>query len=163
MKIICVGLGRTGTMSILFAFESLGYTVLHYTKLIESPKELRKSRFTTWVQAFQAKLAGDKELTKHYLKVALSEYDVTCDWPACVFWEEMAELYPDAYFILTHRDTADVWATSVINSIANMTLMNEHWYYGIFKYHPMRYYPSKIQIYFMQTYHDVKDTLFFGH
>lgn len=32
MKIICVGLGRTGTMSMQAAFESLGYKVLHYTK-----------------------------------------------------------------------------------------------------------------------------------
>lgn len=94
--------------------------------MIESPKELRKPRFTTWINAYRAKISGDKELTKKYLKIVLSEYEVTCDWPACVFWEEMAELYPDAVFILSHRDTAESWAKSVSSSIARLTILNAH-------------------------------------
>jgi hypothetical protein len=57
-----------------------------------------------WMSALQ----GDLDA----LDAVLADSAAAVDWPASVLWREMAERYPDALVILSHRGSADTWWTS---------------------------------------------------
>jgi hypothetical protein len=39
----------------------------------------------------------------------LGAYAATVDWPACAFWRELSEAYPDAVVLLSTRGSAEEW------------------------------------------------------
>ena len=45
-----------------------------------------------------------------------ANYQSSCDWPSCSFYEELAAFYPDAKMILTLRDP-EAWYKSVSSTI----------------------------------------------
>ncbi len=104
MKVIGAGFGRTGTMSLKAALERLGFgPCFHMIDLIRDPTPL-----PNW----QAAADGEKvDWTE-----ALDGWESTIDWPGCTFWEEMAEIWPDAPVLLSVRDP-EAWYRSTLNSI----------------------------------------------
>jgi sulfotransferase family protein len=104
MKAIGAGYGRMGTMSIKAALEQLGYgPCLHMIDVIRNP-ELRhpfvdaiEGRDVDWNEAFEG-------------------WESTIDWPACSFWREHHETWPDLPVILNTRDK-EAWYKSCMNSI----------------------------------------------
>ena len=100
MKVIGVGLGRTGTSSLRAALELLlGQPCYHMTEAIEHPEHLEfwraaaRSERVDWAGFF----AG---------------YGATVDWPGAAFWSELAQLYPDALILLSTRESPEAWWTS---------------------------------------------------
>jgi hypothetical protein len=91
LKVIGVGLGRTGTMSLKLALEQIGFApCYHMAELLMNP-----ARVPLWIAAADGK--PDWE--------ALFEgYPATTDYPACIWWRELANAYPNAKLILTLRD-----------------------------------------------------------
>jgi hypothetical protein len=104
MKVIGAGFGRTGTMSLKAALERLGFgPCFHMIDLIRDPTPL---------PYWQAAADGEKvDWTE-----ALDGWESTIDWPGCTFWEEMAEIWPDAPVLLSVRDP-EAWYRSCLNSI----------------------------------------------
>jgi Sulfotransferase domain len=104
MKVIGAGFGRTGTMSLKAALERLGFgPSFHMIDLIRDPTPL---------PYWQAAADGEKvDWTE-----ALDGWESTIDWPGCTFWEEMAEIWPDAPVLLSVRDP-EAWYRSCLNSI----------------------------------------------
>jgi Sulfotransferase domain len=104
MKVIGAGFGRTGTMSLKAALERLGFgPCFHMIDLIRNPTPL---------PYWQAAADGEKvDWTE-----ALDGWESTIDWPGCTFWEEMAEIWPDAPVLLSVRDP-EAWYRSTYNSI----------------------------------------------
>jgi hypothetical protein len=104
MKVIGAGFGRTGTMSLKAALERLGFgPCFHMIDLIRDPTPL---------PYWQAAADGEKvDWTE-----ALDGWESTIDWPGCTFWEEMAEIWPDAPVLLSVRDP-EAWYRSTYNSI----------------------------------------------
>jgi hypothetical protein len=104
MKVIGAGFGRTGTMSLKAALERLGFgPCFHMIDLI---------RDSTPLPHWQAAADGEKvDWTE-----ALDGWESTIDWPGCTFWEEMAEIWPDAPVLLSVRDP-EAWYRSTYNSI----------------------------------------------
>jgi Sulfotransferase domain len=104
MKVIGAGFGRTGTMSLKAALERLGFgPCFHMIDLIRDPTPL---------PYWQAAANGEKvDWTE-----ALDGWESTIDWPGCTFWEEMAEIWPDAPVLLSVRDP-EAWYRSTYNSI----------------------------------------------
>jgi Sulfotransferase domain len=104
MKVIGAGYGRMGTMSIKAALEQLGYgPCLHMIDVIRNP-ELRhpfvdaiEGRDVDWEDAFEG-------------------WESTIDWPACTFWREHHETWPDLPVLLNIRDK-EAWYKSCMNSI----------------------------------------------
>ena len=104
MKVIGAGFGRTGTMSLKAALERLGFgPCFHMIDLIRDPTPL---------PYWQAAADGEKVDWAE----ALDGWESTIDWPGCTFWEEMAEIWPDAPVLLSVRDP-DAWYRSTYNSI----------------------------------------------
>ncbi len=104
LKIIGVGFGRTGTLSLKLALEELGFgPCYHMTELMKHPE---------YVLLWEAYAQGDPVS----LKEIFQGYGATVDWPGCKFYEELMRLYPDAKIVLTVRDP-ESWYESSKNTI----------------------------------------------
>ena len=98
LQVIGVGLGRTGTMSLKLALERLGLgPCYHMAELMMNPE-----RTPLWMAAADGK--PDWE-------AVFAGYSSTTDYPACIYWRELAAAYPKAKLILTKRDK-DKWFES---------------------------------------------------
>ena len=100
ISLIGAGYGRTGTLSLKSALETLGYSKCHHMiEVIRNPGEPEK-----WLQAIDAKTVNWASLLKGY--------EATVDWPACHFYRELADYYPKAKVLLSIRDPLD-WFESM--------------------------------------------------
>ena len=100
ISLIGAGYGRTGTLSLKSALETLGYNKCHHMiEVIRNPGESEK-----WLQAIDAKTVNWASLLKGY--------EATVDWPACHFYRELADYYPKAKVLLSIRDPLD-WFESM--------------------------------------------------
>ncbi|XDG03561.1 hypothetical protein ABKA04_003176 [Annulohypoxylon sp. FPYF3050] len=80
---------------------------------------------STWIKAYDAREAGDKELTLKLVRKATAGFVATADLPPSDFMPEMMELYPDAKVVLVRRDPEKWW-----NSIATLTSRTTPWWLG---------------------------------
>jgi len=98
LQVIGAGLGRTGTLSLKLALEKLGLgPCFHMAELMLHPE-----RTPLWVAAADGK--PDWE-------AVFAGYSSTTDYPACLYWRELATAYPKAKLVLTKRDK-DKWFES---------------------------------------------------
>ncbi|KIJ48060.1 hypothetical protein M422DRAFT_205687 [Sphaerobolus stellatus SS14] len=107
-KIICLGLGRTGTYSLMLALKQLGYDPVYHMSTImrkKDPAEFEKWRRLTTEPA-----------TSNDIRALLDDYAAILDYPAIMFPELLYETYPDAKYILTTRDPAS-WEKSVKSTL----------------------------------------------
>ena len=106
MRIVGAGFGRTGTTSLKAALEELGFGP-SYTlgEVFRNPEHVR-----VWEAASGS--AGEVVDWEGFL----AGYGVTVDWPACSFYEEIMEAFPEARVILTVRDPAE-WYESTRSTI----------------------------------------------
>lgn len=104
LKVIGAGVGRTGTNSFKLAMEKLGYGKCHHMfEVLENP----------WhADVLLAAAKGEKV----DWDTLFEGYQATCDWPACHFWRELSEYYPDAKVVLNVRDP-EAWYASVMKTI----------------------------------------------
>jgi hypothetical protein len=120
MKVICLGLGRSGTSSLRQALLDLGYAdVYHFASLMqENPRDAEM-----WIDAFQAKFHGKgKPFGREEFDQLLGHCMAVTDTPCFVFDEELLEAYPDAKVILTVRDSPKQWVASQMNTLVKYTL-----------------------------------------
>jgi len=104
LKVIGAGFGRTGTLSLKSALETLGVgPCYHMVEVFSHPEHI-----PMWhTLAFGGKVDWD-ELFKGYQS--------TVDWPGCSYWRELAAYYPDAKVLLSHRDPEE-WYKSMVATI----------------------------------------------
>ncbi len=103
LKVIGAGLGRTGTFSLKFALEYLGFGPCHHmTEVMANPDQLPK-----WIDVVNGKPGWDS---------VFDGFSSAVDYPVCTYWRELMDFYPDAKFILTVRD-AESWFGSVNSTI----------------------------------------------
>jgi hypothetical protein len=104
MKVIGVGFGRTGTLSLKVALEELGIAPC-YHMLEALPRADHKRLWISWAEG------ADTDFDKIF-----DGYRATVDWPGCYFWRELTAAYPDAKVILTGRDPEE-WYRSTFETI----------------------------------------------
>ncbi|KAI0202710.1 hypothetical protein F4808DRAFT_421080 [Astrocystis sublimbata] len=124
MKVISAGYSRTGTVSMSFALEKLlNGPVLHGgTQIL-----LRDDDYcSTWIKAYEAREAGDKELTLKLVQKATAGFVGAADLPTSDFMPEMMELYPDAKVVLVGRDPEKWW-----NSVAALVSRTTPWWLSV--------------------------------
>ncbi len=104
MKVIGAGFGRTGTTSLKAALQELGFGPAYsLTEVFENPQH---------VEFWEAARRGEEVDWRGFLK----GYEVAVDWPACSFYEELVEAFPEAPVILTVRDP-EPWYESMRDTI----------------------------------------------
>jgi hypothetical protein len=110
VKVIGAGFGRTGTMSLKVALETLGFDpCYHMTEVFAHPEHTG-----FWISAWREEPADWDGV--------LGEYEAAVDWPACTFYEELMERHPDAKVILSVRDP-ERWYESVRNTIYELSVI----------------------------------------
>ena len=102
MKIICAGVGKTGTKSIAKALRHLGLTVFDWEEQTFDFQD-------HWVDVFQNGAQLD-------VKRVYQHADAVVDAPGNFFWEEILEAYPDSKVILSEREE-DSWLKSAVNQL----------------------------------------------
>lgn len=109
MKVIGAGFGRTGTLSLKVALETLGFgPCYHMMEVFAHPEHA-----PLWEAAWRGEPVDWDDL--------LEGYEAAVDWPACAFYEELMERYPEAKVILTVRDP-ERWYESVRNTIYALSM-----------------------------------------
>lgn len=99
LLVIGSGLGRTGTKSLKYALEELGFGPCHHMhEILEHPEQVAH-----W-QALAAGEAPDWE-------AVFAGYRSQVDWPGAHFWREIADAYPEAKVVHTVRPEARWWAS----------------------------------------------------
>ncbi len=104
LQVIGAGFGRTGTLSLKFALEKLGFNPCHHMMEVFGKPE----HIALWQDAADGKTADWDAI--------FDGYEAAVDWPVCAFWKELMHVYPEAKFILSKRD-ADKWFASASNTI----------------------------------------------
>jgi hypothetical protein len=112
LSVIGAGLPRTGTMSLKFALEQLGFApCCHMTDVIAN-----RALWRLWKNAAD----GNPDW-----ETIFSGYSASVDSPGCYFWRELAQHYPQTKLILTKRDP-----TAWFNSLQE-TLLSQRWQQGV--------------------------------
>lgn len=116
IKVIGAGFGRTGTLSLKFALEKLGFDKCYHMMEVQmNPghvdvwRDLAKGIEPDWQKLFEG-------------------YQASVDWPSCNFWREQLRAFPDAKVLLSRRDP-EKWYASVMNTIwpaSQANAKNEH-------------------------------------
>jgi hypothetical protein len=104
MKVIGLGVGRTGTLSLKVALERLGMGPCHH---MEEVLQNQPAQVPLWTAA----LDGNPDWQAIY-----SGYQSAVDWPTAGFLHELAAAWPSAKFILTVRSPQS-WADSFSHTI----------------------------------------------
>ena len=98
MHVIGAGFGRTGTASLKNALERLlGGPCYHMTTLISRPDH---------VQAWADFAAGRRPMNWHQL---LAGHVAAVDFPVCIYYRQLLEVFPEARVVLTLRDPNKWW------------------------------------------------------
>ena len=103
MKVIGVGLPRTGTLTQKVALEMLGYGPCYHMVNVLQNLEL--------VQLWHDALEGNADWDKIF-----AGNESTVDWPGGFFWKELMAYYPDAKVVLSVRDP-DKWERSMRDTV----------------------------------------------
>ncbi|KAH8816737.1 P-loop containing nucleoside triphosphate hydrolase protein [Xylogone sp. PMI_703] len=102
MRVLCLGMPRTGTSSIRAALKQLGYNETYHMQFVD-------------------KYTGEgKALTKAEWDGLLGRCQAVIDYPAAIFGPELIAMYPEAKVILTNRDV-DKWYISMLNTIVRQS------------------------------------------
>ena len=103
LKIVGAGLGRTGTASLKIALEKLGFgPCYHMSEVLARPEHVG-----LWTEVGN----GRPDFARIF-----AGFSATVDFPACIYWRELLQHYPDAKVILSVRD-AEKWYRSTQETI----------------------------------------------
>lgn len=104
LKVIGAGFGRTGTMSLKYALEQLGFgPCYHMIEVVARPEH-----DAMWLAYASGETSDWRPM--------LGGFTSTVDWPTTFIWERLAADNPDAKIILTLRD-AHAWYQSCAATI----------------------------------------------
>jgi hypothetical protein len=100
LRIVGAGLGRTGTLSLKLALEKLlGAPCYHMVEVFARPGHI-----AAWHEAAQGGATDWHRLFRGYAAVV--------DWPACSFYRELMDVFPDAVVLLSTRDAQSWWRSA---------------------------------------------------
>lgn len=121
MRVLVLGMCRTGTSTVAVALRKLGYTPHQMRNVLANPSEL-----ALWQEAINVTLLPPQDRPTSQQNKApygrpefdklLGDFDAVTDLPGCIFSKELVEAYPDAKVILTNRKYTD-WESSMQESI----------------------------------------------
>lgn len=115
-KIFIVSFQKTGTTSLDHALQSLGLRVAEV--------------YTSLNKILDPTAPNAREVILNHIIERMEEVDAIQDSPLPFFYEDLDRAFPDAKFIVVHRD-ADSWLKSFVNFFHNKSTPLRHWMYGV--------------------------------
>jgi len=112
LAVIGVGYGRTGTFSLSLALNEIGFPSLHTQHLYEYQNQEIFDMLLR--EVFIPSLTAKKVIMgkPDFDLIASKGFKAITDFPVALYFEEIAELYPNTKFILTARENSEVWFRS---------------------------------------------------
>jgi hypothetical protein len=110
VKVISVGLPRTGTRSMYEAFQILGMTAVHQPA----------GQFQDWTGSFP----HDRYMYPSFFRHVFTEGPEAII--ESMFWRLLLMAFPDALIVLTSRDM-NAWYASIAKHIDNIHSRDHHW------------------------------------
>ncbi|KAI0180467.1 hypothetical protein GGR52DRAFT_245520 [Hypoxylon sp. FL1284] len=109
MKVLVLGMPRTGTQSLADALDRLGFGPVYHMR------EVGKNRHQgMWIEALDAKFEGRGEpYNREKFERILGSYEALADYPAAIFPAELMAAYPEAAVILSVRHAEESWLASM--------------------------------------------------
>jgi hypothetical protein len=109
LRVIGAGVGRTATLSLKGALETLlDGSCYHMFEVFSHPGDIG-----VWQDAACNRVVDWEGM--------LSAYVATTDFPACLFWRELSEVYPEAIVLLSTRADSEIWWQSASQTIFSIT------------------------------------------
>ena len=112
LKVIGLGLGRTGTYSLKTALETLQLGPCHHMERVAQNMPVQ---LPLWNEALNQ--------TPNFAAI-YEGLQSAVDWPTAAFYQELYAAYPKARFILTHR-SKESWAESFGSTIYKLLAERE--------------------------------------
>jgi sulfotransferase family protein len=113
LRVVGAGLPRTGTKSLKEALELLlGGRCYHMAEVLDHLEE---------VDVWAAALRGDEPDWETWPPDCVA----AVDWPASVFWRELADAHPHAVILLSTRESATQWWESCDATILPIARKND--------------------------------------
>ena len=104
LQLIGAGFGRTGTLSLKGAIETLGAgPCYHMLEVVLNPAHAE-----AWLRAAHGEAIDWDSIFENFA--------ATVDWPGCSYWRELRQHYPEAKVLLSLR-TPESWYESAYNTI----------------------------------------------
>ncbi|KAI7517415.1 hypothetical protein KC319_g5783, partial [Hortaea werneckii] len=113
MRVLALGLGRTGTASLRTALKELGFEDCYHmmSASVENPPDC-----LMWSDALAAKYDGQGTFGREQWDQLFGHCQAICDWPCVAFAKELIEAYPEAKVLVTTRDV-DSWHASTMKTV----------------------------------------------
>ncbi|TGZ69152.1 hypothetical protein CRM22_003884 [Opisthorchis felineus] len=109
LLVIGVGLMRTGTTSLKKALETLyDRPCYHMSDVFGCHKE---AHIKAWLWAFDQTVISAGHIPREFWDAIYGNCCAAVDYPTCVFYKQLMEVYPEAKLILTARTPRD-WLKS---------------------------------------------------
>jgi hypothetical protein len=114
LQVIGAGFGRTGTNSLKVALEKLGFDPCHHMQELFTHRD----QAPTWQAAYRGETIDWPRF--------LADYRACVDWPACTFYRELMDAFPDAKVLLSVRDP-ERWYESARETIYTFPSITPRW------------------------------------
>ena len=106
LQVLGLGYPRTGTMSLKHALETLGLgPCYHMIEVFQRPADV-----AFWLDALECNGRGTD------WNQVFAEFPSSADCPACHFWQQLHDRFPEAKYILTVRDP-EIWYESFRSTV----------------------------------------------
>lgn len=121
LKVVCVGLSRTGTSSLKAALSQLlpGRTY-HAMDLLQDINT--KDTFRFW-KALSEDSATNEDIRQFFPS---RQYSAVCDIPCLQYWKQISAAFPEARIVLTVREPS-AWYKSVSTTLMPLAAQIDRW------------------------------------
>ena len=102
LSVIGTGLGRTGTESMRFALEELGFDPCHHMRQVYASDTQMRS----WAEVAVTGRPPDWEHLFEGFRAAV-------DWPSVLYWRDLVRAFPEAKVVLTYRSPESWWRSAL--------------------------------------------------
>lgn len=121
MRVLCLGLSRSGTDSLRRALYILGFSHVWHGFNLPDPSysSLPAKTFTRLARRKFSPQDQDTPISREDFEVVLADCDAVTDSPATIFAPELISAYPEAKVILNIRET-NSWHKSMVSTLASL-------------------------------------------
>ncbi|KAK0632584.1 hypothetical protein B0T14DRAFT_37821 [Immersiella caudata] len=115
MKVLVLGLPRTGTQSLADGLVQLGISPIYHMREVA-----RNKHQALWIEAIDAKFEDvGVPWTREDFERVLENFEGVADYPAAIFPAELVSAYPEASIILSVRPE-DKWCESMESTLVHL-------------------------------------------
>ncbi|KAK4499975.1 hypothetical protein PRZ48_008161 [Zasmidium cellare] len=127
LKVLCLGLGRTGTDSLRNALGELGYNDVAHGWYFMTEENIKTGIQIERLNRAKYSTSSTTSLTAEEFDKVLGHCMATTDLPMASFGIELLKAYPNAKVILNRRSDLDAWHRSQLNTIDKINMDWASW------------------------------------